>query len=98
LPERGLLLGAHLPGDGLSDRLLHGPLRPGPHPRMAGAMGGNDDRQGAEDRPPAADLHRGRRAGLRADREALSPAIAVSWTTFSLDFGPPSAIAMRSSA
>ena len=45
----------------------------GPDAGLAGPVGGDAARQGPEDRPAAADLHRQGRAALRADREALSP-------------------------
>ncbi len=49
----------------------------GAHRRLARAVGGDAARQGAEDRPPAADLHRLRRARVRADGEALVGAAAT---------------------
>ena len=58
LPQRGLLLRPDLPGDGLSDRVLHRALRPGPDAGVAGSVGGDAAGQGPEDRPAAADLHR----------------------------------------
>src|SRR5690606_41934587 len=56
-------------------------LRPPPRPplfpyttlfrSLAGAVGGDDHRQGAEDRPAPADLRRQGRAGVRPDRRAI---------------------------
>ena len=63
LPQRGLLLRPDLPGDGLSDRVLHRALRPGPDAGVAGPVGGDAAGQGPEDRPAAADLHRQARSG-----------------------------------
>ena len=40
LPERRLLLGPHLPGDGLPDRHVHGAVRHPPHVGLAGPLGG----------------------------------------------------------
>ena len=60
LPERRLLLRAHLPGDGLPDGLLHRAVRARPAARLDRAVGGDAPGQGAEDRAPAAALHRRR--------------------------------------
>ena len=38
VPERRLLLGPHLPGDGLPDRHVHGAVRHPPHVGLAGAL------------------------------------------------------------
>ena len=43
---------------GYSDRLLHGPLRARPPPRLDRAVGGDAQRPGDEDLAPAADLRR----------------------------------------
>ena len=72
LPQRRFLLGADLPGDGLPDRLLHGALRHGSLAGMAVAVGGDGHGQGAEDRPPAADLHRQGSAGFPADAVSIA--------------------------
>src|SRR5206468_7387637 len=66
LPERRLLLGDHLPGNGIPDRLLHGAVRARTAAGLARAVGGDALRSRAEDRTPAADLHGLRRARLRA--------------------------------
>ena len=58
LPERRLLHGPDLSLDGVPDGLLHGAVRDRAHGRLAGAVGGDAARQGAEDRASAADLHR----------------------------------------
>ena len=71
VPERRLLLGSDLRGDGLQARHVHGAVRHRPRPRLDRAVAGDAARQGPEDRPPAADLPRGRRARLRADGPAL---------------------------
>ena len=83
--QRGLLLRAHLSGDGVSDRVLHRALRPGADAGVAGPVGGDAAGQGPEDRPAAADLHRRRRSGrsspsrsARHDRPARHPALAKS--------------------
>ena len=54
LPERRLLLGDHLPGDGLPDVDVPGAVRDGPHPGLARALGGEPARRGAGHRPPRA--------------------------------------------
>ena len=51
LPERRLLLGPDLPGDGLPDRDVHRAVRHPPHVGLAGALDGAARRQGPEDRP-----------------------------------------------
>ena len=65
LPERRLLLGPHLPGDGLPARDVPGAVRHPPHGRLAGPLAG-DARPGLEDRPAPPALHRRRRPRLRA--------------------------------
>ena len=72
LPERRLLLGPDLPGDGLPDRLLHGALRARAPAGLDRAVGGDAERPRAEDLAAAADVRRLRRARLRADGAALS--------------------------
>ena len=67
LPERRLLLGADLQGDGLSDRLLHGALRARTPPGLDRAVGRDAHGSRDEDRPTAADLHRCGRTALRSD-------------------------------
>ncbi len=71
LPERRLLLGPHLPGDGLPARDVPGPVRHPAHRRLARALAG-DARPGLEDHPPASALHRRRRTRLRGDRRPLT--------------------------
>ena len=66
-PERRLLLGPDLQGDGLSDGLLHRPLRARPPAGLDRAVGGDAHRPRDEDRAAAAALHRLGRARLRAD-------------------------------
>ena len=58
LSERRFLLGHHLPGDGLPDDDVPGAVRHSAHVGLAGAVGGDGARRGAEDRPAAAALHR----------------------------------------
>ena len=74
LPERRLLLGDHLRGAGDPDRDVHRDLRHPPHGRLDRAVDGDEGRPRAENRPAAADLHRGARAGVRRDgRTARAP-------------------------
>jgi hypothetical protein len=63
VPERRLLLRADLRGAEPAHRDVHGDVRHPAHVRLGGAVARDDRRQGAEDRPPAPDLHR--RAGPR---------------------------------
>ena len=79
LSQRRLLLGPHLPGDGLPDRLLHGALRPRPAAGLDRAVGGDARRPRAEDLTAAADVHRSRSARLRADRSALNEAQSAAF-------------------
>ena len=58
LPERRLLLGHHLPGDGLPGGDVPGAVRDRPDARLAGSVAGRLQGPGAEDRPAAADLRR----------------------------------------
>ena len=62
VPERGLLLGPDLPGDEVPGVDLPGAVRDREDRRLAGAVGRDAARPGAEDRAPAADLHRPGRA------------------------------------
>ncbi len=78
LPQRRLLLGPHLSGDGLPTRDVPRPLRHPAHVGLAGPLAG-DARPGVEDRAAAAALHRFRRARLhrrsrRADGGTLTGA------------------------
>ncbi|CAA9470875.1 MAG: Citrate synthase (si), partial [uncultured Solirubrobacteraceae bacterium] len=83
VPERRLLHGADLPLHGVPHVLLHRAVRDGADGGVAGAVGGDAARQGAEDRPAAADLRRLARARVRdeADRvpaghaEGLDPEV-----------------------
>ena len=70
VPERRLLLGHHLPGDGLPHEHVHGSVRPGSPPRLDRPLEGDDGGHEHEDRAPAADLHRLSAARLRGGREA----------------------------
>src|SRR5262249_18726142 len=78
LSERRLLLGAHLPGDGLPDGLLHGALRARPAARLDRAVGGDARRPRAEDLASAADLRRRGRARLRPDRRPVTRAVELN--------------------
>ena len=62
--ERRLLHGADLPLDGVPDRFLHRAVRRRANRGLARAVGRDAERQGAEDRAPAADLHGLRRAAV----------------------------------
>ncbi len=63
LPERRLLLGPDLRGAGDAGRHVPGAVRDPAHQRLDRPVARDDRRQGAEDRPPAPDLHgRARRA------------------------------------
>ena len=87
--ERRLLLGAHLPGDGVPGRDVPGPLRDSAHRRLDRAVGGDAARSRAEDRAAAADLHRpaqrttsrGRNAHDYAPAPALVAALAAAGRT-----------------
>ena len=63
LPERGLLLGPHLSGDGLPGHDVPGALRDSAHVGLDRAVGGDAARSGAEDRAAASGLHRRHRGG-----------------------------------
>ncbi len=58
LPERRLLLGPHLPGDGLPHADVPGAVRDRPPARLDRALEGDDREPGHQDRPAAPDLHR----------------------------------------
>src|SRR5207244_12668456 len=70
LPQRGLLLGHHLPGDGLPGGHVPGPVRPRAHRGLDREVARDGAGRGAEDRPPAAALPGPRAARLRAPRGA----------------------------
>src|SRR4029079_9765904 len=63
----------YLPLDGLPHRLLHGAVRRGADGRLAGAVGRNAQRQGAEDCAAATDLRRVRGAAVREPAEDSVP-------------------------
>ena len=67
LPECRLLLGPHLPGDGIPARDVHGPLLHPPHHGVAGPLAG-DARPGLQDRPARA-----------SSTSAPSPATTPRW-------------------
>ena len=58
LPERRLLLGPDLRGAGAAGRDVPGDVRDRAHQRLDRPVAGDGRGQGAEDRPPAPDLHR----------------------------------------
>ena len=70
LPERRLLLGPDLRGARPAGRDVPGDVRDRAHERLDRAVARDGARQGAEDRPPAPDLHGRAHARLRADRAA----------------------------
>ncbi|CAM5724261.1 hypothetical protein SFUMM280S_01429 [Streptomyces fumanus] len=72
LPERRLLHRSDLPGHGLPDRDVHGPVRPRPAAGLDRPVARDDQGAGVPHRPPAPDLHRRGRARLRPRRGALS--------------------------
>ncbi|MGX1252672.1 citrate synthase [Streptomyces ambofaciens] len=72
LPERRLLHRSDLPGDGLPDRDVHGPVRPRPPAGLDRPVARDDQGAGFPHRPPAPDLHGRRRARLHPRRGALS--------------------------
>ena len=65
VPERRLLLGDHLPGAGPADGDVPGDVRDPADGRLACAVARGQSGPGAEDRPPAADLHGGAGAHIR---------------------------------
>ena len=69
LPERRLLLGPHLPGDGLPDRHVHGAVRHPPH-RRAGWRTGRSCSSRTRRSPGPASSTSAPASGLRADRPA----------------------------
>ena len=70
VPERRLLLGPHLPRDGLPDEHVPGAVRDRPAPRLDRALERGPREREDEDRPPPPDLHRPDRAQVRPDRTA----------------------------
>ncbi|GIU89900.1 MAG: hypothetical protein KatS3mg010_0999 [Acidimicrobiia bacterium] len=76
VPERRLLLGPHLPRDGVPDEHVPGALRPRPAPRVDRALDGAAREPEDEDRAAPADLHRADGARVRPDRPALRRAAA----------------------
>src|SRR5262249_53448001 len=88
LSECRLLFGPDLPGDGLSDRLLHGAVRARPAAGLARAVGGDALRPRAEDRAATADLHRPRRARFRSARTALGVGTISWWLSPHPDWEP----------
>src|SRR5213596_2211332 len=70
LPQRGVLLGHHLPGDGLPGGHVPGPVRHRAHRGLDRAVARDGTGRGAENRPPAAALPGPRAARLRAARGA----------------------------
>ena len=56
---------------------VHRPVRDRPHPGLARPVAGAGPGQGAEDRPPQADLHRRPDARLHAGQRALGVTVAA---------------------
>ena len=79
VPERRLLLGPDLPGDGLPGRDVHRALRDPAHGRLAGPLGRAARGQGPEDLPAAPVVHRRRRARVRRHRRPLIAPPDVPW-------------------
>ncbi|CAA9247378.1 MAG: Citrate synthase (si), partial [uncultured Corynebacteriales bacterium] len=71
LPERGLLHGADLPGDGLPGPDVHRAVRDRPAARLDRPVAGDGRRPAEQDRPAAPALHRPGRAGVRPPRRPL---------------------------
>ena len=71
LPQRRLLLGAHLSGHGLPQGFLPRVVRHSAHGGLVRALGGAAARSGTEDRPAAADLHRSGQPRLRAAEKEI---------------------------
>ena len=69
LPECRLLFRSHLPGDGLSTRDVHRPVRDPAHGRLARALE-RDAERGRKDRATASAVHRQPATRLRAERKA----------------------------
>ena len=61
---------------------VHGAVRHRPHARLAGPVAGAGAGQGAEDRPPQADLHRRPHARLRPRRASAGPEPPAAQATF----------------
>ncbi len=78
VPQRRLLLGPDLPGDGLPGRHVHRAVRHPPHVRLAGPLDGTARRQGTEDLPPAPVVHRRRRARLHRPRRPRLSAMELA--------------------
>ena len=72
VPERRLLLRAHLPGDGLPPRDVPGAVRDPAHRGLVGALG-RDARARHEDRAAEAAVHRQPAPRLRADGSPVAP-------------------------
>ena len=71
LPQRRLLLRPDLRGLPVPAGDVHRPVRDRPYAGLAGPVAGAGAGQGAEDRPPQADLHRRPDARLHAGQRAL---------------------------
>ena len=77
LPERRLLFGPHLPGDGVPGRDVHRALRHPTHGRLARSLAGAAQRRRPEDLAAASVVHRPRRARVRRHHAALTTADAI---------------------
>src|SRR5262249_27936146 len=89
LPERRLLLGPDLPGDGLSGRDVPGAVRDSADRGLDRTMGRDAARPGAEARPATADLHRTGAAKLHSTGEARMTAALASVLALQMAAAPP---------
>ena len=80
VPERRLLLGPHLRGDGLPGGDVPGALRHSAHGGLGDPVGGDGEGSGAEDRASASGLHGLQAPRLRGDGQA-QPASSSSAPT-----------------
>ena len=91
LPERRLLLRAHLPRDGLPHADVHGAVRDRPPSRVDRALERDDREPGHQDRPPPPDLRRPHQAPLRPHRRTrltptqLTPGLGLQPRRFGVD-------------
>ena len=90
VPERRLLLRAHLPGHGLPGRDVPGAVRHPAHRGLAGALG-RDARAGHEDRPAAPALHGQPGAATASRWRGRAILVSSSASRASVRASPPSA-------
>ena len=89
LPERRLLLGPHLPGDGLPGRHVPGAVRHPAHVRLARPVGGDARATRSRRSPARARSTRVSAAGIPADRRSVVPA----WTSRAAGLARPAGAA-----